>query len=79
HIPRPPNAFICFRSRFIRDQKAKAAQGSKGSGMQDASRHAGHVWNEMSDEEKRPYVEMSKRLRDDHKAAYPDYKFAPAK
>ncbi|KAJ7146782.1 high mobility group box domain-containing protein, partial [Mycena epipterygia] len=77
-IPRPPNAFLCFRSRFIRDQKALAAsKGSKSSGMQDISRQAGHIWNDMSDEERSPYVEMANRMKEEHRMAHPDYKFAP--
>lgn len=76
YIPRPPNAFICFRSRFVRDQKA---QGSQGSGMKDISRQAGHIWNEMTEEERRPYVELSDRIKQEHRATYPDYKFNPAK
>ncbi|KAJ7471042.1 high mobility group box domain-containing protein [Mycena latifolia] len=76
HIPRPPNPFICFRSRFIRDQKAASEKGAR---MQSISRRAGDLWNEMSDEQRRPYIEMSLRMKEDHMLAYPDYKFAPGK
>ncbi|KAJ7764673.1 high mobility group box domain-containing protein [Mycena olivaceomarginata] len=81
HTPRPPNAFFCFRSWFVRKQKeaAHTAPGSKGSYMRDVSRQAAQRWNSMSDEEKRPYFDMALRMRDEHKVAYPDYKFAPAK
>ncbi|KAJ7503298.1 high mobility group box domain-containing protein, partial [Mycena galericulata] len=74
HIPRPPNAFICFRSRFVRDQKE---QGSTSSGMKEFSRQAGHVWNEMSEAQRRPYIELADRIKAEHKVTYPDYKFTP--
>ncbi|KAJ6543620.1 hypothetical protein DFH09DRAFT_806745, partial [Mycena vulgaris] len=49
--PRPPNAFICFRSRLFRDQKTllASAQGESKPGMKDISRWAGQIWNEMSE------------------------------
>ncbi|KAJ6489054.1 hypothetical protein C8R45DRAFT_1074158 [Mycena sanguinolenta] len=82
--PRPPNAFFCFRSRFIREKKAAAQaepQGSnlKGSRMPDVSREAATRWNSMTDAEQRPFFEMATRLRDEHKVLYPNYKFAPGK
>ncbi|KAJ6578080.1 high mobility group box domain-containing protein [Mycena capillaripes] len=80
HTPRPPNAFLCFRSRFIREQKAASqARGSKSGLMQDLSRQAGQIWKRMSDEERRPYFDMASRLRAEHKVAYPDYKYTPSK
>ncbi|KAJ7719496.1 hypothetical protein B0H16DRAFT_1474881 [Mycena metata] len=80
HTPRPPNAFLCFRSRFIQDQKEAArTRGLKGPGMKDISRQAGQIWNEMSEEERRPFFEMAHRLKDEHRVMYPDYKFAPGK
>jgi hypothetical protein len=77
--PRPPNAFLCFRSRFIREQKASHARGAKGSMMQDISRQAAHRWNGMSEEERRPYFDMALRMREEHRVTYPDYKFTPSK
>ncbi|KAJ7239377.1 high mobility group box domain-containing protein [Mycena haematopus] len=82
--PRPANAFLCFRSRFLRDRKAAAAsrtdpEGSKGSHMSDVSREAAQRWNSMSAEERRPYFDMASRIREEHKVAYPDYKFSPSK
>ncbi|KAF7375621.1 HMG box domain-containing protein [Mycena sanguinolenta] len=84
--PRPPNAFFCFRSRFIREKKAAAQpetepQGSKikGSRMPDLSREAALRWNTMLPEERRPFFEMATRLRNEHKVLYPNYKFAPGK
>ncbi|KAF8155341.1 hypothetical protein K438DRAFT_1942961 [Mycena galopus ATCC 62051] len=74
HTPRPPNAFLCFRSRFIRDKKS-----SKGSHMCDISRQAAQRWNSMSAEERQPFFDMALVLRDEHRVAYPDYKFAPGK
>ncbi|KAF7335444.1 HMG box domain-containing protein [Mycena venus] len=80
--PRPPNAFICFRSRFIRDKKAAShagGKGGKGSMMCDVSRQAGDRWNDMSDEEQRPYFDLALRMREAHNIAYPNYKFCPSK
>ncbi|KAJ6492565.1 high mobility group box domain-containing protein, partial [Mycena vitilis] len=70
--PRPPNAFLCFRSRFIRDMKA-AQSSNSGPMMRDISKQAADVWNHMDDEKRQPYFELAYRMRDEHKAAYPDY------
>ncbi|KAJ7692161.1 high mobility group box domain-containing protein, partial [Mycena rosella] len=74
-IPRPPNAFLCFRSQLIREQKARSGQHKMQA--RDISRRAGHLWKEMSEEERRPYLEMSLRIKEEHMVAHPDYKFAP--
>ncbi|KAJ7149861.1 high mobility group box domain-containing protein [Mycena crocata] len=76
HIARPPNSFLCFRSQFLREQKAGARPSTTG-GMKDVSRQAADVWNCMSDEERRPYIEMANRMKEEHQIAHPDYKFTP--
>ncbi|KAJ7629706.1 high mobility group box domain-containing protein, partial [Mycena polygramma] len=78
HTPRPPNAFLCFRSRFIREMKAFQTSNS-GPMMRDISKQAADVWNSMDDEDRQPYFEQAYRMRDEHKAAYPDYKYTPSK
>lgn len=86
HIPRPRNAFICFRSAYILSQRAKSASsitsGSRPSGPEnqqnELSKHAGLVWNEMSDEERQPYVTMALEEKMLHHLMYPNYVYAPA-
>ncbi|KAJ7052044.1 high mobility group box domain-containing protein, partial [Mycena amicta] len=80
HVPRPANAFICFRSRFIREQKAQlAAAGTDQPRTQqtDWSRLAGDRWHAMSAFERQEYFDMSERIAREHKAMHPDYKYQP--
>ncbi|CAK8671375.1 unnamed protein product [Clavelina lepadiformis] len=43
------------------------------------SKHLRGKWKMMSEEEKRPYVEKAKRLREEHMIKHPDYKYRPRK
>ncbi|KAF7327008.1 Sox transcription factor 8 [Mycena kentingensis (nom. inval.)] len=73
-IPRPPNAFICFRSHFVAQQKALCGPDRQ----QDWSKVAGERWRLLSDEERRPFFILAEQRRDEHMAAHPDYKYTPS-
>ncbi|CAA7267238.1 unnamed protein product [Cyclocybe aegerita] len=72
HIPRPRNAFIFFRSWYI----TEGASGNEGQ-QNELSKHAGKVWNRMSEEGKRPFVELAIKEKREHTERYPDYVYAP--
>ncbi|KAJ7650909.1 high mobility group box domain-containing protein [Roridomyces roridus] len=74
HIPRSPNAFICFRSQFVSMRKASGYSGP-GCPQEHNSKLAGEVWNAMSPAEKQPYFVMAEQLKQEHMVQYPDYKF----
>ncbi|KAJ7574010.1 high mobility group box domain-containing protein, partial [Mycena floridula] len=69
-IPRPPNAFIVFRSSYGCNNKS-------GIPEQKRSKSIAAIWNAMSPEEKNPWFKRCEQLGREHKAQYPDYKFRP--
>ncbi|PPQ81989.1 hypothetical protein CVT25_014640 [Psilocybe cyanescens] len=74
HIPRPRNAFIFFRSAYINSGSAT------GEGQQnELSRHAGKVWNKMTEEEKRPFCEFAAIEKEEHQAKHPGYVYSPGR
>ncbi|KAJ7239381.1 hypothetical protein B0H12DRAFT_1136108 [Mycena haematopus] len=78
--PRPPNAFLCFRSQFLQDKKAAShtePEGSTSSLMSDLN--PVQRWHSMSVEERRPHVHMALRLQQEHQISYPNSKFALGK
>jgi hypothetical protein len=74
-IPRPPNAFMLFRSRLIHDGKLPPEVGKR---QQNISRIAGKAWNLLDEASKNGWrKEAHLRLRD-HEKKYPSYKFEPS-
>ncbi|KAJ4487559.1 hypothetical protein J3R30DRAFT_3696281 [Lentinula aciculospora] len=75
HVPRPPNAFMLFRSNML---KTKAIPQTAEKRQQQLSKVAGECWNLLSPAEKQVWHdEAAKQLRE-HQVKYPDYKFTPA-
>lgn len=73
HIPRPRNAFIIFRSFYVRARSA-------GEGQQnELSKQAGKVWNKMTAEERVPFVERATAEKTQHQAMYPNYIYCPGR
>ncbi|KAH6905262.1 hypothetical protein BKA70DRAFT_1565238 [Coprinopsis sp. MPI-PUGE-AT-0042] len=75
-IPRPPNAFILFRSDFWAREKQKLNPIERNH--RDISRIAGHCWRNLDPISKQRYYERAIQLRDMHRRQYPDYKFKPS-
>ncbi|CAK5269301.1 unnamed protein product [Mycena citricolor] len=76
YIPRPRNAFFCFRSAFNSRQK-DASLGLLFHEQTEISRGAGSVWQAMGPEERRPYVEEAKALKREHARLYPNCRYSP--
>lgn len=74
HIPRPRNAFIIFRCDFV---KQKRVPESVENDHRNISRIVGRIWQEMSDAEKFPWVEMAQREKEQHAKKYPGYRYTP--
>ncbi|KAM5545040.1 hypothetical protein V8D89_001151 [Ganoderma adspersum] len=82
YIPKPPNAFICFRRRFnlqLKAEKAEAARkqqdgsspGEIVKGQQkNVSVDAGKVWRSMTAEEQAPYVKEAEERKREHERKY---------
>ncbi|KAH6905283.1 hypothetical protein BKA70DRAFT_1565258 [Coprinopsis sp. MPI-PUGE-AT-0042] len=75
-IPRPPNAFILFRSDFWAHEKQKIDPIERNH--RGISRIAGHCWRNLDAISKQYYHERAFQLRELHRQQYPEYKFKPA-
>jgi len=75
YIPRPPNAFMLFRSDFLRRGIVPSHVERR---QQNLSRVAGQCWNLLSPEEKGKWQDEAMKVSIEHKTRNPDYKFTPA-
>lgn len=74
HIPRPPNAFMIYRSHMWAKQKV-TRQVEKDH--RQISRIAGILWNQLSTAQQDPYRDVAERAKRIHRELHPDYKYAP--
>ena len=73
HIKRPMNSFMVW-SRMERKRISEANPKMHNS---EISKQLGSSWKMLSEEDRAPYAEEAKRLRDLHMSEYPDYKYRP--
>ena len=73
HIKRPMNSFMVW-SRMKRQQLAQENPKMHNS---EISRRLGIEWKQLSEEQKKPFVDEAKRIRADHMREHPDYKYKP--
>ena len=73
HIRRPMNSFMVWS----REKRCEILKTNPGMSNALISKKLGSTWKNLSDDEKRPYVEEAKRLTWQHKQDYPDYKYRP--
>ncbi|KAJ7176257.1 hypothetical protein C8R43DRAFT_834640, partial [Mycena crocata] len=73
-IPRPRNAFICFRSDYVRAEKRAAAQ-PKALDQTVMSRGAADEWRNMDENERLPYILMARAEKEAHAIRYPNYRY----
>jgi len=74
HIPRPPNAFILFRSAFIKNQHVSTKVETSHSTL---SKIIGLTWQNLPNEERQIWHQKAKLALKDHKRRFPDYAFRP--
>ncbi|KJA25146.1 hypothetical protein HYPSUDRAFT_113282, partial [Hypholoma sublateritium FD-334 SS-4] len=74
HIPRPPNAFILFRSSFIKSQHVSTEVETNHSTL---SKIIGLTWSNMPEEERKVWHLKAKEALDEHKRKFPKYAFRP--
>lgn len=76
HIPRPPNAFLLFRSDFIDKGIIPSYIESK---QQNVSRIAAEVWRQMSKDELQVWKDKAQLTKEKHRLEHPDFKFKPTR
>ncbi|KAI0367513.1 hypothetical protein BV20DRAFT_557836 [Pilatotrama ljubarskyi] len=74
HIPRPPNAFMIFRSELWNKEKIKSTVERD---HRQISRIAGNLWNDLSEAERAPYHHLAEEAKKEHARKYPQYKYSP--
>ncbi|TFK21245.1 hypothetical protein FA15DRAFT_85434 [Coprinopsis marcescibilis] len=74
HIPRPPNAFILFRSSFIKSQHVSTSVETNHSTL---SKIIGMTWKNMSEDERQVWHAKAKVEQEEHRRKFPKYAFRP--
>lgn len=75
HIPRPPNAFILFRSSFIKSQHVSTEVETNHSTL---SKIIGLTWSNLPQEERQVWHAKAKAALEEHKRRFPSYAFRPS-
>jgi hypothetical protein len=75
HIPRPPNAFILFRSSFIKSRHVSTEVETNHSTL---SKIIGLTWQNMPHEERQFWHCKARTAQAEHKRKFPDYAFRPS-
>ncbi|KAF9031406.1 hypothetical protein BDZ89DRAFT_1013155 [Hymenopellis radicata] len=75
HIPRPPNAFILFRSSFIKSQHVSTDVETNHSTL---SKIIGMTWQGLSDAERQVWHDKARAALDEHRRRFPAYAFRPS-
>lgn len=75
HIPRPPNAFILFRSSFIKNQHVSTEVETNHSTL---SKIIGLTWQNMPHDERQIWHAKAKKALEEHRKKWPQYAFRPS-
>ncbi|CAE6389779.1 unnamed protein product [Rhizoctonia solani] len=73
HIPRPRNAFILYRSWYVKQGFLTGIENDH----REISRIVGRIWRQMSPEERAPWGVMAEKEKAEHARMYPNYKYSP--
>ncbi|KAJ7727999.1 hypothetical protein DFH07DRAFT_1066457 [Mycena maculata] len=74
HIPRPPNAFILFRSSFIHSQRVSSEVETSHSTL---SKIIGLTWQNLPPDERRVWHAKARDAVEEHRRKFPTYAFRP--
>jgi len=76
--PRPPNSWILYRAYMMKKLQPKDSRERRLSQSEMSSLIAS-MWRNATAETKREFEEMAERLKLEHQAKYPGYKYQPRK
>ncbi|KAG7439838.1 uncharacterized protein BT62DRAFT_938562 [Guyanagaster necrorhizus] len=76
YIPRPPNAFILFRSSFIKSQHVSTDVETNHSTL---SKIIGMTWQGLPEGERQVWHDKARAALDEHRQRFPGYAFRPGK
>ena len=76
--PRPPNAWILYRSEKIRTLPP-LQPGEARRAQADVSRMISEMWKNETEEERGRYERMAEQKKAEHQLKYPGYRFQPQK
>ncbi|KAF9459629.1 hypothetical protein BDZ94DRAFT_1171276, partial [Collybia nuda] len=74
YIPRPPNAFILYRSSFIKSQQVTDKVEGNHSNL---SKIIGKYWKTLPQAERDEWEAKAVLAQAEHRARYPDWRFRP--
>nr|WRY74167.1 mating type protein MAT1-1-3 [Diaporthe caulivora] len=74
-IPRPPNAWIIFRS----EKSKEVRQGNPGTPNGDVSKEVSRLWHAAAQEVRDYYGQMAAQKKEEHMLKYPNYRYRPAR
>ena len=73
HVKRPMNCFMVWS----REKRHHILKEHPGINNAEVSKALGAAWKKLSEEDKEPYVEEARRLKEQHKMENPGYKYQP--
>ncbi|KAF8609420.1 hypothetical protein BDV93DRAFT_518242 [Ceratobasidium sp. AG-I] len=73
HIPRPRNAFILYRSWYVREGFLADVE----SDHREISRIVGKIWKELPESERARWRALAEKEKKEHAEKYPNYKYSP--
>jgi hypothetical protein len=89
YIPRPENAFILFRKDAVQKirlanaepPRTTSGKGEKGKRQRqaDMSKSISHLWKSLSREERAIWEEMAAKIKREHEAKHPEYRYQPSR
>ncbi|KZT67208.1 hypothetical protein DAEQUDRAFT_647037, partial [Daedalea quercina L-15889] len=75
--PRPPNAWILYRSDKLRELTARRDPSAPKRLQADISKEIADLWKAEDPEVRHEYERIADIKKQEHAAAYPGYKFQP--